>query len=67
MRKSIFIFIAIIIVAVSIDWIDACAEMKSHKEVFGQQITYARRRTCGHLYDNKQKIDLLDLLCVLYS
>ena len=67
MRKVIFLFIAFILVAVSIDWIDACAEMKSHKEVFGQQITYARLRTCGPLYNTKTKIDLLDLLCVLYS
>jgi hypothetical protein len=28
MRKAIFIFIAIILVAVSVDWIDACSEVE---------------------------------------
>ena len=49
MRKAIFIFIAIILVAVSIDWIHSCAELKSHKEVFGRQITYA------DMYEYKDK------------
>jgi len=49
MRKAIFIFIAIILVAVSIDWIDACAELKPHKEVFGRQVTYAE------MYEYKDK------------
>ena len=49
MRKAIFIFIAIILVAVSIDWIDACAELKPHKEVFGRQIIYAE------MYEYKDK------------
>ena len=41
MRKAIFIFIAIILVAASIDWIRSCNGLKSHKEVFGREITYA--------------------------
>ena len=41
MRKAIFLFIAIVIVTASIDWIEACSEVKSHKEVFGRMITYA--------------------------
>ena len=41
MRKAIFIFIAIIIVAASIDWVESCSRVKSHKEVFGRQLTYA--------------------------
>ena len=41
MRKAIFIFIAIILVAASIDWIHSCSGLKSHKEVFGREITYA--------------------------
>ena len=41
MRKAIFIFIAIILVAASIDWIRSCNVLKSHKEVFGREITYA--------------------------
>lgn len=49
MRKAIFIFIAIILVAVSIDWIHSCAELKSYKEVFGRQITYA------DMYEYKDK------------
>ncbi len=49
MRKAIFIFIAIVIVTASIDWIEACSEVKSHKEVFGRMITYAYM----HEYKNK--------------
>ena len=49
MRKAIFIFIAVILVAASVDWIDSCAELKSHKEVFGRQITYA------DMYEYKDK------------
>ena len=49
MRKTIFTFIAVILVAVSIDWIDCCAELKSHKEVFGRQLTYA------DMYEYKDK------------
>ena len=41
MRKAIFIFIAIVLVGGSIDWIEACCEVKSHKEVFGRQLTFA--------------------------
>jgi hypothetical protein len=41
MRKAIFIFIAIILVAASIDWIRSCSGLKSHKEVFGRELTYA--------------------------
>ena len=41
MRKAIFIFIAIILVAASIDWLRSCGDLKSPKEVFGQQLTYA--------------------------
>ena len=41
MRKSIFIFIVTIIVAACIDWCDSCENIKSHKEVFGQVLTYA--------------------------
>ena len=49
MRKAIFIFIAIVIVTASIDWIEACSEVKSYKEVFGRMITYAYM----HEYKNK--------------
>ena len=41
MRKGIFIFIAVIIVAACIDWCDSCENIKSHKEVFGRELTYA--------------------------
>ena len=40
MRKGIFIFIAVIIVAACIDWCDSCENIKSHKEVFGRELTY---------------------------
>ena len=49
MRKAIFIFIVIILVAASIDWIHSCAELKSHKEVFGRYLTYA------DMYEYKDK------------
>ena len=49
MRKTIFIFIAIILVAVSVDWIHSCADLKSHKEVFARQLTYA------DMYEYKDK------------
>ena len=49
MRKAIFIFIAVILVAMSIDRIDCCAEVKSHKEVFGRCLTYA------DMYEYKDK------------
>ncbi len=49
MRKAIFIFIAIILMAASIDWIRSCAELKSHKEVFGRYLTYA------DMYEYKDK------------
>ena len=41
MRKAIFLFIAIVIVTASIDWIRSCSGLKSHKEVFGRELTYA--------------------------
>ena len=41
MRKGIFIFIAVIIVAACIDWCDSCENIKSHKEVFERELTYA--------------------------
>ena len=41
MRKAVFIFITFILVAVSIDWIHSCADLKSHKEVFGHYLNYA--------------------------
>ena len=41
MRKAIFLFIAIILVAVSIDRIHSCTGMKTHKDVFCHQLTYA--------------------------
>lgn len=49
MRKAVFIFIAIILMAASIDWIHSCAELKSHKEVFGRYLTYA------DMYEYKDK------------
>ena len=49
MRKVIFLFIAFILVAVSIDWIYSCADLKSHKEVFGRHLTYAE------MYEYKDK------------
>ena len=41
MRKAVFIFITFILVAVNIDWIHSCADLKSHKEVFGRYLAYA--------------------------
>lgn len=41
MRKAIFIFIAIILVAVSVDWIDACSEVRTDKDMFKRNLTYA--------------------------
>ena len=41
MRKAIFIFIAIILMVANIDWLRSCGDLKSPKEVFGQQLTYA--------------------------
>jgi hypothetical protein len=41
MRKVIFIFIAIVLVAASIDRISSCSGLKSHKEIFRQELTYA--------------------------
>ena len=49
MRKVIFIIITFILVAVSIDWIHSCADLKSHKEVFGRYLTYAE------MYEYKDK------------
>ena len=49
MRKVIFLFIAFILVAVSIDWIHSCADLKSHKEEFGRHLTYAE------MYEYKDK------------
>ena len=49
MRKAIFIFIAVILVAVSIDWIHSCADLKSHKEVFSRYLTYS------DMYEYKDK------------
>ena len=49
MRKAIFIFIAIILMAASIDWIRSCSGLKSHKEVFGRELTYAE------MYEYKDK------------
>ena len=43
MRKAIFIFIAIILVAASIDWIRSCNGLKSHKEV-PKQIPFKRKK-----------------------
>ena len=41
MRKTIFIFIAIILVAVNVDWIHSFANLKSHKEAFDCFLTFA--------------------------
>ena len=41
MRKAIFIFIAIVFVAASIDWNRSCNGLKSHREFFGRELTYA--------------------------
>ena len=41
MRKAIFIFIAIILMVANIDWLRSCGDLKSPKEVFSQQLTYA--------------------------
>ena len=49
MRKAIFIFIAIVLVAASIDRIHSCSGLKSHKEVFGRELTYAE------MYEYKDK------------
>ena len=34
-------FIAIILVAVSVDWIDACSEVRTDKDMFKRNLTYA--------------------------
>ena len=46
MRKVIFIFIAIILVAASIDWIRSCSSLKSHKVTYrkGDQLERERLR-----------------------
>ena len=49
MRKIIFLFVAFILIAASIDWIHSCADLKSHKEVFGRYLTYAE------MYEYKDK------------
>ncbi len=49
MRKAICIFIILVIVAASIDWIRSCDNVKSHKEVFGRELTYAE------MYEYKDK------------
>ena len=49
MRKAILLFIVFILIAVSIDWIHSCADLKSHKEVFGRYLT------CAEMYEYKDK------------
>jgi hypothetical protein len=49
MRKAIFIFIAVILVAMSVDWIHSYADLKSLKEVFSRHLTYA------DMYEYKDK------------
>lgn len=41
MKKTVFIFIAIVLVAACIDWIRSCSRLKSHKEVFERELSYA--------------------------
>ncbi|MBQ6062030.1 MAG: hypothetical protein IJK87_00175 [Prevotella sp.] len=41
MRKAIFIFIAIVAMAVCFDWIQYCTEEKSDKEQFSRDLTFA--------------------------
>lgn len=49
MRKTIFLFITIIIVTASVNWIDCCAEVKPHKEVFASHLAHAE------MYEYKDK------------
>ena len=41
MRKTIFLIIAIIVVATGIDWSNSCSEVKTDKELFVEKLTYA--------------------------
>lgn len=41
MRKAIFIFIAIIVLAACVDWIRSCAKEKTDMEQFGRHLTFA--------------------------
>lgn len=41
MRRFIFIFIAVIAVAVGFDWVRSCHEDKTDTEMFGKKLTYA--------------------------
>lgn len=41
MRKVIFIFVAFILIMVCIEWVDACPEVKTDKEMFKRNLTYA--------------------------
>lgn len=47
MRKAIFIFITMIVLAACIDWIHSCAKEKSDKEQFCRLLTFA------HMYEYK--------------
>ena len=40
MRKTIFLIIAIIVVATMIDWSKSCSEVKTDKELFLEKLTY---------------------------
>ena len=41
MKKIVFIFISLVLIAASIDWIRSYSDLKSHKEVFMRELTYA--------------------------
>lgn len=41
MKRFMQMIVAIILVAASIDWIDACSEVKTDKEMFKRNLTYA--------------------------
>ena len=41
MRKTIYLIIAITIVATALNWTDSCTELHTDKELFGQNLMYA--------------------------
>ena len=46
MRKAIFIFVAILVVAASVDWIRACKAERSDVEQFQRRLTFANMYEC---------------------
>jgi len=46
MRKGIFIFILLLLLATGIDFLRSCGEEKTDKEAFSQKLTYAQMYEC---------------------